>query len=107
MPLRSGGGEGGNGRFHQSAALMPCPVRFGVRCPGVIGTAFLGAKLPWLFVPCELLCICWRSRFLLAGRMDSGFSSGSGEMRTTYRVTKKKKKKEKPSDVGLHNVCRF
>lgn len=80
---------------------MRCPVWFGAYCWGVIQTAFLRAKLPWLFVPCQVLHICWHSHFLLAGRMDSGFLSGSREMYTAYDATKK----GKGSDIWLHNTC--
>lgn len=66
-------------------------------CRGVIRTAFLRAKLPWLFVPSELLYICWHSHFLLAGRMDSR------EMHTTYDAIKK----EKRPDIWLHSMCSF
>lgn len=99
MPLRSGG----SGRVHERAGVTWCPVWFCACCRGVGRTAFFRANPPWLFVPSELLYICWQSHFLLARGTDSGFLSGSAEMHTTFEASEK----EKHSDIWHHNVCGF
>lgn len=62
-------------------------------------TAFLGVKIPWLFVPCEAFYICWHRHFLLVGRTDSGFTSGSGLTHTHRKYVEKKNPQDEKNPV--------